>query len=741
MTSPATSDSAGEALTTPGPPQVAPPTAEKRPVRREHHGDVVEDPYEWLRAKEDPQVLAHLEAENAHTQAVTADQEGLRAAVFGEIRARTQETDLSVPSREGHWWYYGRTVEGQQYGLSCRAPVQDPEAPGSWDPPAAGPDGSLPGEQVLLDANTEAEGHAFFSLGAASVSPDGTRLAWSSDTSGDERFTLRVRDLTTGEDLPDEVPGTFYSATWSADSAVVHYTVVDEAWRPHEVRRHRVGTPAAEDDVLYREDDERFWVGVGRTRSRRYLVVESAAKTTSETHVLDTTDPDAGLRVVAPRREGLEYDVEHVVLPQPDGSVRDRFLVLHNDGGAEDFQLSVVDVDDPAPENWETVLPHVPGTRLEGVAPFAGFVALAYRRDVLPRLAVAPLTPEAIGEPQEVEVDEELFSVGLGGNRAFDQPLLRLVRTSFVTPPRVLDLDVATGEQTLRRETPVLGGYTSQDYVQRRTWATAPDGVRVPVSVVARRDVAAAVERGEPAPSVLYGYGSYEASMDPSFSISRLSLLDRGVVFAVAHVRGGGEMGRHWYDDGKQLRKQNTFTDFVAAAEALVAQGWTTPERTVAMGGSAGGLLMGAALNLAPRAFAGVLAQVPFVDPLTSILDPSLPLTVTEWDEWGNPLEDPEVYAYMKAYSPYENVAAVEHPAVLAMTSLNDTRVLYVEPAKWVARLREVGTGSRPVLLRTEMDAGHGGVSGRYKSWEERAFEYAWVLDVLGAPAEPLPRP
>ncbi|MEJ5914340.1 S9 family peptidase [Pseudokineococcus sp. 1T1Z-3] len=711
-----------------------PPVAPRRPTRREHHGDVVEDPYEWLRAKEDADVLAHLEAENAYTRSATAHLEGLRGAVFGEIKARTQETDLSVPAREGDWWYYGRTVEGQQYGLACRAPAVGD----SWEPPAAGEDGSLPGEQVLLDANVEAQGHEFFSLGASAVSPDGRRLAWSSDTTGDERFTLRVRDLETGEDLADEVPGVFYGATWSVDSEVVHYTVVDAAWRPHEVRRHRVGTAADDDDVLYREDDERFWLGVGRTRSRRFLVVESAAKTTSEVRVLDTTDPSAGLRVVAPRREGVEYEVEHVVLPQADGSVRDRFLVLHNDG-AEDFELAVVDVDDPSPSRWETVLAHEPGRRLEGVAPFAGFVAVAYRRDALPRLALAPLSAEAIGAPSEVEVDEELFSVGLGGNRAFDQPLVRFVRTSFVTPPRVLDLDVATGEQTLRRETPVLGGYASQDYVQRRAWASAPDGVQVPVSVVARRDVAEAHERGERAPLVLYGYGSYEASMDPSFSVSRLSLLDRGVVFALAHVRGGGEMGRHWYDDGKQLRKRNTFTDFVAAAEAMVEQGWTTPARTVAMGGSAGGLLMGAALNLAPEAFAGVLAQVPFVDPLTSILDPSLPLTVTEWDEWGNPLADPEVYAYMKGYSPYENVAAVDHPAVLAMTSLHDTRVLYVEPAKWVARLRELGTGDRPVLLRTEMDGGHGGASGRYKGWEERAFEYAWVLDVLGAPAEPLP--
>lgn len=712
-----------------------PPRPERRPHRREHHGDVVDDPYEWLRAKEDPDVLAHLEAENEHTRARTAHLEELRAALFAEVKGRTQETDLSVPAREGSWWYYGRTVEGQQYGLACRAPVVDED---SWTPPAAAEDGSLPGEQVMLDANVEAEGHEFFSLGAASVSPDGARLAWSSDVTGDERYTLRVRDLTTGEDLADEVPGAFYGATWSADSAVVHYTVVDDAWRPHEVRRHRVGTPAAEDDVLFREDDERFWVGVGRTRSRRFLVVSAAAKTTSEVHVLDTRDPEGELRVVAPRREGVEYDVDHVVLPQPDGSVRDRFLVLHNTGGAEDFALSVVDTDDPRPERWEEVLPHEPGRRLEDVSPFARFVAVSYRRDALPRLAVAPLTAEAIGTPVEVEVDEELFAVGAGGDRAFDSPTLRFVRTSFVTPPRVLELDVATGEQHLRRETPVLGGYASEGYVQRRVWATAPDGVRVPVSVVARRDVADAVAAGEPAPLVLYGYGSYETSIDPSFSISRLSLLDRGVVFAVAHVRGGGELGRHWYDDGKTLTKVNTFTDFVAAAGALVEQGWTTPQRTVAMGGSAGGLLMGAALNLAPDAFAGVLAQVPFVDPLTSILDPSLPLTVTEWDEWGNPLADPEVYAYMKGYSPYENVAAVDHPAVLAMTSLHDTRVLYVEPAKWVARLRELGTGDRPVLLRTEMDGGHGGPSGRYKGWEERAFENAWVLDVLGAASAPL---
>jgi oligopeptidase B len=701
-----------------------PPTAKQVPLERVHHGDTVVDPYEWLRDKEDPEVLAHLEAENAYTEEQLAALEPLRERIFEEIKSRVQQTDLSVPVREGSWWYYTRSEEGKQYGISCRAPVHDPD---DWSPPVTQPGSAVEGEQVLLDSNAEAEGHEFFSLGSFDVSSDGRLLAYATDTVGDERYTLRLRDLETGADLPDEVRETAPGAVLSVDGRHVFYTTVDEAWRPDTVWRHEVGG-SGEDTVVFREPDERFWVGIGLSRSRRFLMIELESKVTSEVWLLPADEPTGEFRVVWPRREGVEYSVSHAVL-----GGEDRLLILHNDG-ATNFELVSASAADPQGTR-ELVLPHDPGTRLEGVSSFAGHVAVSFRRRGLSRvglLALPGLTaPESI-EPtilREIPFDEPLFTAHLGGNPEWGQPTLRIGFGSFVTPSTVYDYDVATGALRLRKRQPVLGGYDPTDYEQRRVWAPAEDGALVPVSLVARREVFDRPPTAGPPPVLLYGYGSYEASMDPSFSPSRLSLLDRGVVFAVAHVRGGGELGREWYEQGRLLAKRTTFTDFIAAADHLIAEGYASPERLVAEGGSAGGLLMGAVANLAPDRFAGILASVPFVDPLTSILDPSLPLTVIEWDEWGNPLESPEVYEYMKSYSPYENVAELDYPRILAMTSLNDTRVLYVEPAKWVARLREVGA---PVLLKTEMSAGHGGVSGRYSAWRERAFELAWILDVLG---------
>jgi oligopeptidase B len=697
----------------------SPPVAARVPHERTHHGDTVVDDYEWLRDKESSDTIAYLEAENGYTESRTAHLEKLREQLFEEIRSRTLETDLSVPVRIRGHWYYARTLEGKQYGLSCRRPVTDVD---EWTPPQLEAGEPPADEEVLIDANELAEGHDFFSLGASAVSPDGRLLAFSTDTTGDERFLLQVKDVATGELLPDQVPGTSYGATWDLTGTHLFYTTVDEAWRPDKIWRHRLGTDPAEDVVVHHETDERFWVSVGRTRSDRFLVIGCGSKVTSEYRVLDADDPTGEFRVLAPRRQGVEYGVEHAVI-----GGEDVFLVLHNDG-AENFAVARTPADATSHEQWEPFLPHDPAIRIEDVEAFATHLVVSQRSEGLTQLRVLRLDDGGVAGDEVLAMEHPIYTVGLAGNPEFHQPTLRFGYTTMATPSAVHQLDLRTGERTLLKETPVLGGFDPAAYEQHREWATADGGTKVPTSIV--------VPRGTPrdgsAPFLLYGYGAYETSMDPWFTISRLSLLDRGMGFAIAHVRGGGELGRRWYDEGKVLHKRNTFTDFVACARHLTATGWTSAERLVAEGGSAGGLLMGAVANLAPESFAGIVADVPFVDPLTSILDPSLPLTVVEWEEWGNPLEDPEVYLYMKSYSPYENVEAKAYPAILAETSLHDTRVLYVEPAKWVARLRATATNGADVLLKTEMAAGHGGVSGRYNAWKDRAFSYAWILDRVG---------
>ncbi|AMB59143.1 S9 family peptidase [Microterricola viridarii] len=730
---------------------LTPPLAAQVPTERVHHGDVYVDNYEWMRDKDSPAVQAHLHAENAYTKARTGHLGILQEQIFEEIKGRTQETDLSVPVRRGDWWYFTRTQEGQQYGVHCRAPITDA---GDWTPPtiataptppaetgaatAAPAAPTLPGEQVLLDDNVEAEGHEFYELGTYALSADGSMLLYGVDVEGDERYTLHVRMLDraateheagagvirfgSSDDLADEIPDTAAGALFDPTGRYIFYTTVDDAWRPDTVWRYDLGAEAPAVQVFH-EPDERYWVGVGETRSRKYLVIELGSNITSETRLLDAGDPTGEFAVVWPRVDGVEYDVEHVVV-----GTQDRLLIVHNQD-AVNFELVSVAAADPQGER-RVILAHNPEVRLEGVEGFRDFVAIEYRREGLTRLAVA-MVPRNGGRyedtPHELHFDEELFAVGLAGNPEWAQPTIRLGYTSFVTPSTVYDYVVEENELRMLKQQPVLGRFDPALYTQRREWATTLDGTRVPISLVYRTDL---VVPGEPAPTLLYGYGSYEASIDPSFGIARLSLLDRGIVFAIAHVRGGGELGRLWYENGKKLHKRNTFTDFVACAKHLIDRDFTASDRLVAEGGSAGGLLMGAVANLAPQLFSGILAEVPFVDPLTSILDPSLPLTVIEWDEWGDPLHDEEVYFYMKGYSPLENVHDTHYPRILAVTSINDTRVLYVEPAKWVAKLREVGADA---LLKTEMAAGHGGVSGRYSAWRERAFNYAWVIDALGA--------
>ena len=698
---------------------IRPPEAARRITTRTHHGDDFDDAYEWLRAKDDAEVIAHLEAENAYADARTAHLAPLREKLFQEVRSRVLETDLSVPTRRGDWWFYSRTEEGAQYGIHCRTAAVDDD----WTPPSLEPGVPVPGEEVLLDGNVEAEGHDFFSLGAFDASDDGTRLLWSVDVDGSELYTVHVRDLATGEMLPDVIPDTG-QAFFTPDGKAIVYTTRDEAWRPDTLWLHRIGTPVETDLKLFHEADERFWMGAGITRSRKYLVIGLGSKVTSEELLVDLgelgADPGSVQpRVVWPRRDGVEYSVDHAVV---DGE--DRLLILHNED-ALDFELVSVAASDPQGAR-QVLQAHQAGRRIIDVDCFRDFATFEYRSEGLVRAAIMDL---ATGELDEVDFDEPLFDAYFSGNPEWHSPFLRMTFTSFVTPSQVLDLEVATGEKHLRKQMVVLGGYDAADYGQRRVWATADDGAQVPISLVWKRSFGDPGD--EPRALHLYGYGSYEHSIDPAFSTMRLSMLDRGVIFAVAHVRGGGEMGRDWYEKGKELHKRNTFTDFVACARHLVDTGVTTPQRMVAEGGSAGGLLMGAVANLAPELFAGILAGVPFVDALTSILDPSLPLTVVEWDEWGDPLHDPEVYAYMKTYTPYENIReGAAYPRILAMTSLNDTRVLYVEPAKWVAALRHAGAAD--VMMKCEMSAGHGGVSGRYNAWRERAFELAWMLDVLG---------
>jgi oligopeptidase B len=689
-----------------------PPSAKQVPSERSHHGDTVIDEYAWLADSGDPDTIAYLKAENAYTEALTAGLIPLRDQIFAEIKARTQESDLSVPVRKGGWWHYSRTVEGAQYPVFCRRAVR----PGEVIPPIAADGQPLDGEEVLLDANELAAGSDYFALGTFQLSPDQRRLAYSTDFSGNERYTIRIKDLATGAMLPDEIPDTYAGCAWSLDDSALFYVTVDAAWRPYRVWRHRIGTAAAQDALVFEEPDERFHVYVSLTRSERYLLIRSASVLTSEVWLLDAATPDAAFTVVAPRRQGVDYDVDHA---------GDRLLILHNQD-AENFEIASAPLADPG--RWTPLVPHRADTRLLGVAAFADFTVVYFRHDGLTGLRIMRRDGE-----YEIAFPEPVYRVAPGPNPDFQASRFRLSYTSLVTPGSVYDCDMATGELTLLKRQPVLPSpagvpYRPEDLEEHREWAVAADGTRIPISLVCRKGT----PRDGSAPCLLYGYGSYEASRDPSFSIPVLSLLDRGFAYAIAHIRGGGEMGRSWYTDGKLLRKVNTFTDFIACAEHLVREGWTSRERLVARGGSAGGLLMGAVANMSPGSFAGIVAHVPFVDALNTILDPSLPLTVTEWEEWGDPLHDPQVYAYMKSYSPYENVTGQVYPPIFALGGLNDTRVRYHEPAKWMARLRASAKGG-PFLLKIQMEAGHGGRSGRYDAWREEALVLAWIVQTATA--------
>jgi oligopeptidase B len=683
------------------------PRAPRRPKVLVAHGDERVDDWHWLRDREDPEVLRYLEAENAYTEALMEPTAALQESLFAEIKARVQETDLTAPTAKGPWWYYSRTVEGSQYRIYCRRSRRGPsetavEAMARTD-----------GEQVLLDENALAEGHDYFALGAFRVSPDHRLLAYSTDVAGDEVYTLRARDLETGADLPDEVPNTYYGVAWANDCATLFYTTLDEAKRPWRAHRHRLGTDAGEDVLVHQEDDRAFHLGVGKTKTEAFVVLFLHTMVTTEVRVVPGDEPESPARVVGKRRHGIEYSVDHL---------GDRFLIVTNDG-AENFKLVEAPVDTPGPEHWRDLVPHRDDVRFLDVEVFAGHLVLHERADAVTRLRVLRLVD---GDVHTVDQPEEVHVAWPGPNPELESTTLRFGYTSLVTPESVFDYDLEDRSRLLVKQQPVLGGYEPDAYTSERLWATAPDGARVPISAVWRKD------RGGDGPALLYGYGAYEISVDPRFSSLRLSLLDRGFVFAIAHVRGGGEMGRRWYEEGKLLRKRNTFTDFIACAEHLVAEGLTSPEGLVIRGGSAGGLTMGAVTNMRPDLFRAVVAEVPFVDVLTTILDESLPLTVIEWEEWGDPVADPEVYFYIKSYSPYDNVEAKDYPAIFVRAGLNDPRVSYWEPAKWVAKLRATRTDDDRLLLKTDLGAGHGGPSGRYDAWRDEALVQAFVLDTVG---------
>ena len=687
--------------------RISPPLARKEPTPTILHGQVLEDDYRWMREKESPELVSYLEAENAYSDAVMKPTEELQAKLYVEMLSHIKETDVSVPYRDHGWYYYTRTFEGSQYPIYCRK-----AAAGSAF------DGSQP-EQVVLDVNKLAEGQAFMAVGAMSVSPDGWKLAYSTDNTGFRQYTLHVRNLRTGEDLADTAERVG-SLVWAEDSHTLFYTTeVAVTKRQDHLWRHRLGDAMAEDVVICEERDERFNLGVGKTRDGRYLLLESGSHTTTECSYLDATTPGGVFLVIAPRQEEQEYYVDHR---------NGLFYIRTNDTG-KNFRVVTVPVDGGGREDWKELIPLDKDAPVEDFDVFDSFCVSSRRELGLTALEVRRFEVDgSLGRSQKISFPEPTYSAQGNTNREFVTDKFRYSYQSLVSPPSIYDYDVKAESSALLKQQEVPGGFESAKYESERAWVTAADGVKVPVSIVYRRD---SFKKDASSPLYVYGYGSYGYPLPVGFSPARLALLDRGVVVAYAHIRGGGEMGDSWHDAGKMMVKRNTFMDFIAVVEYLIAQGYGEKDRVAIEGGSAGGLLMGAVVNERPGLFRVVLSHVPFVDVMNTMLDASLPLTVGEYEEWGNPNEA-EAFAYMRSYSPYDNLKPGPYPAMLVKTSLNDSQVMYWEPAKYVAKLRTLKTNDTPLLLHINMDAGHGGASGRYDYLKEIAFDYAFLLTQLG---------
>jgi len=674
---------------------LTPPVAKTRPVSTTLFGDTRIDPYSWLRDRNNPETIRYLEAENAYTEAVMKPTEELQAKLYAEMIGRIKQTDLSVPVKRDDFYYYTRTEEGKQYAIYCRKQ-------GSLESP----------EEILLDGNVLGAGKSYFRVGNFAVSPDHRLLAYSVDFEGDEMYTIRVMDLETRALLADEIPNTYYSLEWANDNRTFFYTMLDAAKRPHQVWRHTLGEK--ENALVCHEEDQRFTLEVEKTSSRAFILIQIASPLTSEVRYVSADRPDETFQTVLPRIHEVEYDLTH----------HGEFFYIRTNDHAKTFRVVRAPVADPSQPNWQDFLPAREHVTVENVHAFREYLVIEERDRGLNQIRIHHF-PTAVAH--RVEFPEPVYSAGLGPNAEFDTKLLRFLYTSLVTPPCVFDYDMETRQRELKKQQEVLGGYDPSQYQSERLYAKASDGAEVPISIVYRKGF----RRDGSAPMLLYGYGSYGISIDPAFSSDRLSLLDRGIVFAIAHIRGGGDLGKPWHEAGRLLLKKNTFTDFIAAAEYLIKEKYTSPDRLAIMGGSAGGLLIGAVLNMRPDLFAVAVANVPFVDALNTELDPSLPLTVGEWEEWGNPAEK-QYYDYIKSYAPYENIDAKPFPKLLVTAGLNDPRVSFWEPAKWVAKLRAVKKNNNLLLLKTQMGSGHFGASGRYERWKETAFNYAFLLHALG---------